>query len=481
MSDGFLWHDYETFGADPRRDRPCQFAARPTDTDLRPCDEPVVLYCAPGDDVLPVPQACRITGITPQLARERGEPEYAFARAIHELMAAPGTCSVGFNNFRFDDELTRFLFWRNFLDPYRREYANGNSRFDLIDLLRLARALRPDGMQWPARDDGATSFRLEDLAEANGCDVSSAHDALADVDNTLALARRLRDAQPRLWEWALQLRAKHRVESLLERGDVLLHASARFPAAEGAIAPILPLARHPEIPAQWLVWNLRHDPEPFRSLDPELLDDLAWTPADDLPEGLQRLPVKWVRSNRCPMLSPMNTLDSEARARSGIDPQAATRHASRLTADADFVDRVLAAAARPAARTSVDPEVALYDGFIPRSDEALRNRLGGADADEIADVHADGGEPFADPRLNEMLFRFVARHRPDRLDAEGRARWRRHRRRVLVDDPDLASVRITEYRELVAALAEEGAPGPLVRDLVEWPEKIGMNDLQRDE
>jgi exodeoxyribonuclease-1 len=202
-SETFLWHDYETFGANPMIDRPAQFAAIRTDTALEAVDDPVVLYCAPADDVLPQPEACLITGITPQVAREKGLCEAEFARRIHAEMMRPGTCGAGFNSIRFDDTVTRNLFYRNLLDPYEREYRNGNSRWDVIDLARMCYALRPDGVEWPLHEPGKPSFRLEDLTAANGIEHAGAHDALADVRATIALARRIRDAQPRLFDWAL--------------------------------------------------------------------------------------------------------------------------------------------------------------------------------------------------------------------------------------------------------------------------------------
>lgn len=52
----FLWHDYETFGANPRYDRPAQFAAVRTDMQLRQIGEPLVLYCKPSPDYLPSPR-----------------------------------------------------------------------------------------------------------------------------------------------------------------------------------------------------------------------------------------------------------------------------------------------------------------------------------------------------------------------------------------------------------------------------------------
>ncbi|MFU8876644.1 MAG: exodeoxyribonuclease I [Wenzhouxiangellaceae bacterium] len=454
-SETFLWHDYETFGADPRRDRPCQFAALRTDSELEPVEDPVVVYCQPTRDLLPAPEACMITGITPQLAMQRGIPEFEFADRIFRQMSVAGTCSVGYNNFRFDDEVSRFLFWRNFIDPYAREYKNGNSRFDLIDLLRLTRALRPDGMQWCDREDGTASFRLEDLARVNGMEVENAHDALVDVRNTLGLARLLRTAQPRLWHWALGLRARHQVEKLLAPGEMLLHASSRFPAQEFCLAPVLPLFRHPEIASQWLVWNLRIAPDEFLDLDQDLLPDLLWTAAADLPEGLQRLPVKWVRSNRCPMLAPMSVLDPAAAERTGIDAGAAKRNADRLRQSAQFISVLAELTSAPRASDVQDAETALYDGFVSASDRGMADRVQSCEPASIIERLGDPTTLFDDERLTTLLIRYLGRHAESSLDASLLTQWNDFCRRKLLDDPDLAGLRLPEYLARIDVLRRQ--------------------------
>jgi exodeoxyribonuclease-1 len=108
----FFWHDYETFGRVPRRHRPVQFAGVRTDSELREIDVPRVWWCRPPEDVLPEPEACLLTGILPQDALSRGMPEHAFAGHIEAQLAQPATVGVGYNSIRFDDEVTRFLFWR---------------------------------------------------------------------------------------------------------------------------------------------------------------------------------------------------------------------------------------------------------------------------------------------------------------------------------------------------------------------------------
>ncbi|MFW5926604.1 MAG: exodeoxyribonuclease I [Wenzhouxiangella sp.] len=471
-SETFLWHDFETFGADPRRDRPAQFAAIRTDTELNPVGDAEVIYCKPSHDMLPQPAACLITGITPQMADERGGPENEFAARVHELMSRPGTCSVGYNNFRFDDEVTRFLFWRNFFDPYSREYANGNSRFDLIDLARMTRALRPEGINWPDYEDGRPSFRLEDLAAANGMDTSRAHDALADVEATIGLARRLIEHQPKLWQWALGLRQKHRAAALLEKREILLHSSSRYPAAPGCnTAPVLPLGQHPHIPGQWLVWNLNVDPEPFLGLDGETLGDRYWTASVDLPEDIERVPVKLVRTNRCPMLSPLAVLDPASAERLHIEPKRIARHAERLRANPAFGERLAGLFTEPGAGDAIDPELDLYRGFPPRSDQRMLARIRQLAPRDLAEL----GTPFSDDRLNELLFRYRARLWPESLDAEEHQRWEHYRYRRLVSDPELASIRHDEYRRQLAELTVARADRlDILEALAEWPDIIDV-------
>ncbi|MCP4042374.1 MAG: exodeoxyribonuclease I, partial [Gammaproteobacteria bacterium] len=236
------WHDYETFGTDPMRDRPAQFAGIRTDEDLNIIGEPLVRFCRPAADMLPQPEACLVTGITPRIATDKGVSEAEFIGAVHRELALPGTCGVGYNTIRFDDEITRYALYRNFFDPYAREWQNGNSRWDIIDMARLTRALRPQGMEWPNYADGSPSFRLEDLTAVNGIHHEGAHDALADVHATIGLARLIRDRQPRLFEYIYRQRDKHSVTQKLNLAakEAVLHVSSMYPREYGCTAIVVP-------------------------------------------------------------------------------------------------------------------------------------------------------------------------------------------------------------------------------------------------
>ena len=215
MGETLYWHDYETWGANPRKDRAAQFAGVRTDREFHVIGEPLVLYCKPADDMLPHPEACLITGITPQKALRDGVPEAEFFRLVHGELGRPGTCALGYNSIRFDDEFTRYGLYRNFFDPYAREWQNGNSRWDIIDMVRLTRALRPEGIQWPDHPDGKPSFRLDELTRANGIEHASAHDALSDVHATIALARLIKARQTRLYDYVYRMRGKQQAAQSL--------------------------------------------------------------------------------------------------------------------------------------------------------------------------------------------------------------------------------------------------------------------------
>src|SRR5699024_1871605 len=284
----FYWHDYETFGTDAKRDRPAQFAGLRTDAELNIVGAPLELYCQPPEDIVLNPEACLITGITPQMALERGVPEPEFIARILAAMTEPETCNVGYNSLRFDDEVTRHTLWRNFFDPYAREWQNGCSRWDLIDTVRLTYALRPDGIAWPGRPEepDVPRFRLEHLAAANELEQDRAHDALSDVRATIALARLIRERTPKPWQWVRAARDKRSARSLFDfdRYTPLLHVSQMFPAQMGCLSPVMPVVEHPHNRNEIITFDLRHDPAPLLELAPADIAERLFTPSEDLPE-----------------------------------------------------------------------------------------------------------------------------------------------------------------------------------------------------
>jgi exodeoxyribonuclease I len=429
MSDTtFFWHDYETFGRQPRRDRPAQFAGLRTDAELNEIGEPLMLFCQPAPDVLPDPEACLLTGILPQHCLARGVPEHEFASAIETVLALPGTVGVGYNSIRFDDEVTRFLFWRNLIDPYAREWQNDCGRWDLLDVVRCAYALRPDGLEWPTHDDGRPSFKLEHLTAANGLAHEAAHDALSDVRATVALARKLRAAQPKLWEFCLRLRRKEAVWAEIGVGKPFLHISGMYGPERGCIALVWPLAPHPTNKNELIVWDCAADPAELLTLNAAAIRERMFTKAADLPEGVARLPIKTIHVNKSPIvIGNLKTLSPEMAARWGFEAEPQLAHARLLAEKGRLLDGLWGEVFQREPFAPADVDEDLYGGFIGNEDRRTLQRLRAMTPEQVAERVDAGKLVFADARLEELVFRWRARNFPATLTPEDAARWDAHR------------------------------------------------------
>ena len=483
LPDTFLWHDYETFGANPVTDRPAQFAAQRTDAELNPVGDPLTWYCAPANDVLPHPVACLITGITPQEALARGLRETEFAQRINAEMSRPGTCSAGFNSIRFDDVITRNLLYRNLRDPYEREYRNGNSRWDLIDLARMCYALRPEGVEWPLHEPGKPSFRLEDLSAANGIHHEGAHDALADVRATIDLARLIRSAQPRLFRWALDLRNQKQVADLLDTVEPkpVLHTSSRIAATRGCTALVLPLAVPADRPKAVIAFDLDADPSPLIHEPVEVLRGLVFTAAEDLPEETERLPLKLIHSNHVPMVAPLATLKGVDTRRIRLDPERCLRHAETVLRHLDpiraKVSEIFAWPAE-AREDRSDPDLMLYSGsFFSASDRHLMNKILSVSPTELGRHRWS----FQDQRLPLMLFRYRARNYRDTLSAEEARAWDEDRRARLLEAGSPDWFTLDGFQAAVRDLREEKKDQPKAQEILDqlesWVDETGIARL----
>ncbi len=428
MAPSILWYDLETFGLEPRYDRIAQFAAVRTDEKLEPLAEKALLYCRPTPDYLPNPLSCLVHGITPQYASGAGLTDYDFAKALRAAMGFPGTTTAGYNSLQFDDEFVRNLLYRNLFDPYEREWRNGNSRWDLIDLMRAARDLRPEGVVWPEDESGRPIFTLGALARANGIAHASAHDAMHDVLATIDLARLLRARQPKLYDWYWSHRTRDSLRPLVDLVDrtPLVHTAAGYTSPRGCTTVVAPLAMDPENRNQLIAIDLRFDPATVVGLGVEELRRRVFTKNAELDE--ERIPLSRIRLNRCPFLAPMATLSDEAAARLGIDRAECLEHLKVIKKEGELLQKMVAVfELHDAPPESDDPELRLYGGgFFPESDaksfEALHERIGREGA-----AGAKGAlyrMKFEDERPAQMLRRLYARNFPETLSAGEKAKWR---------------------------------------------------------
>jgi exodeoxyribonuclease-1 len=451
MSASLLFYDLETSGISPREQRIMQFAAQRTDMNLEPIGETFNIVIKLTDDILPDPDAILVTGITPQQTLTEGITEAEFLKIFHKDVAIPGTIFVGYNTVRFDDEFMRYLHYRNFYDAYEWHWQDGKSRWDLLDVVRITRALRPDGIKWPFGPDGKASNRLELLTSINGLDHQNAHDALNDVLATIALAWLIREKQPRLFEYLLKMRDKRAVEELVTSGEPFVYASGKYPSETEKTTVTLFLCENPKTGA--LVYDLRHDPSVWLDKTPEELAE-AWKWKRDSTEP--RLPVKTLQYNRCPAVAPLTVLDDASKERIKLNMDAVAANAKILRDNPDFCHKVQQAAqilnkqqqtAWLSAEQFVDSQ--LYDGFIGGQDKTKMRAVSAASADEIADLQLE----FADDRLNKLLPLYKMRNFPESSIDDEREAWESFRSSKLLGTG--AGSRAEKFFKRLSELADQ--------------------------
>jgi exodeoxyribonuclease-1 len=442
------WYDLETFGIDPKYYRIAQFAGIRTDLDLNVVDDPLVMYCQPNNDFLPDPNSCLVTGITPQAAQSKGLKEPDFIAKIHQEFSKSSTCVAGYNNIRFDDEFIRYTLYRNFFDPYSREWMHGNSRWDIIDMVRLTKALRPQGIQWPVKGDGIPSYKLEDLTQANNIQHESAHDALSDVYATIAVAKLIKTQQPKLYEFVFRHRDKQSLLALLNvhAQKPVVHVSGMYSTERGCTAIVLPLALHPVNKNAIIVFDLSANPSVLLNLSSEEIQQRVFTAQDQLPEGVDRIPLKAVHVNKCPIVVPLNTLDDESATRLGIDKSQCLYNAEILR-DVTSLSKKIASAFKPNGQPfNNDPDFSLYGGFFSDSDKQKMDLIRSTPAGQLSTLPS----VYEDKRLPEMLFRYRARNYYESLSAEEKLQWQEFRQ-LRLNDPAMP-MDLDRFEEVVAKL-----------------------------
>ena len=461
MAESIYWYDYETTGIDPARDRVLQFAGVRTDLDLNVISEPLDLFCKPGDDVLPSPDAILVTGIKMSEVMAKGLSETSFIAKILDEFSKPGTCVAGFNSLRFDDEFTRNTLYRNFLDPYAREWQGGNSRWDVIDLFRMAQALRPDGFIWPRNESNAPTFRLEKLTEANGIGHESAHDAVSDVLATIDVTRKLRGAQPKLYDFLFESRGKKQVTAQLYPlgKQPIVHISSMYPAASNCIAIILPICVHPTNPNGVMCFDLSETPDTLLKAGPEELHRLMFSRNEELKTGESRIPLKTIHINRCPAIAPVSTIRGQE-SRLGLDLDKCMGHLRQIQTASGVVEKIQDAILQGSFEQHDDPDLMLYQGeFFSSSDKQAMTELRQTPQERLAHF----GTSFQDTRLPEMLFRYRARNFPDQLTEDESAVWNDYRKTLWRGDAAKETV-LGRIGELEA----EGRGAPCLDDLREY-------------
>ncbi|WGK80385.1 exodeoxyribonuclease I [Vibrio aestuarianus] len=421
----FFFFDYETWGVSPAKDRPSQFAGVRTDMDFNIIGEPLVIYCQLPADYLPSPEAALITGITPQKAMSHGISEPEFIAKIHAELSTPNTTSLGYNSIRFDDEVTRYTCYRNFIDPYAWSWQKGNSRWDLLDVMRACHALRPEGINWPENEDGFTSFKLEHLSVANGIEHANAHDAMADVIATIELAKKVKAAQPKLFDYFFNMRHKRKLNDLVDIVNMtpLMHVSGMLGRECQYTSWIVPIAWHPTNQNAVIVVDLAKNPQPLIDLNVEELQQRLYTKRDDLAPNELPVPIKLVHLNKCPILAPAKTLTAENAEKIGIDRTVCLQNLAVIKQHPEIREKLVGLYSierEYPANDDVDSQ--LYDGFFSPSDKAAMDIIRETDPVNLSALEIS----FSDKRIEPLLFRYRARNYPLTLSDEEQQRWAAH-------------------------------------------------------
>lgn len=452
MAQTFFFYDLETSGVNPRSARVMQFAGQRTSMDLEPIGEPVNLLIKLAPDVVPEPDAIMITGITPQQTLQDGITEAEFLKVFFSEVATPNTIFLGFNTVRFDDEFMRFMLYRNFYDPYEWQWKDGRSRWDLLDVVRMTRALRPDGIKWPVDSAGKPTNRLELLTAVNGLDHIDAHDALSDVKATIALAQLLRKKQPKLFDYLLSMRDKKKAQNLVMEGKPFVYSSGKYPSEYEKTTVVQLVASHPTKQNAY-VFDLRHDPLQYKDYTPEQLVE-KWKWKKDSTE--QRLPVKAMRFNTCPAIAPLSVLDEKSQKRLQINMDEVKKHAQALAEMKGWPEKLLKAVeildkAQQASflsdQTTVDGQ--LYDAFFDDYDRSLEHAFRAASPDEFQGFI----DEFHDQRLQALVPLYKARNFPESLSDDERVAWEKHVSQALMQGGD--NSRLARYFKRLEQLAGE--------------------------
>jgi len=426
----FYWHDYETWGLSASLDRPSQFAGIRTDMDFNVIGEPDMFYCRLSDDYLPKPEPALITRITPEITQAEGIPEFEFARRINQQFSRLNTCVVGYNTIRFDEEFSRNLFYRNFYDPYEYAWKNSNSRWDIIDLVRAAYALRPEGIVWPKNEEGMPSFRLELLTEANGISHEHAHDATSDVYATIAIAKLIKQKAPKLFDYYFDLRNKNKVKALIdvEQMTPLVHVSGMFGAIRGNTALVAPLVWHPVNTNAVVVVDLSQDISPLLELSADEIRERLYTKRDELGEKLP-IPLKLVHINKCPFLAISKTLLPENAERLGVNRQACFDNLARLKANKQVIDVVSGVFQQEYKfDNKANVDAMLYDGFFSFDDKKTFEKIRNSMPEKLGELKL----AVSDKRFKELFFRYRARNFPDSLTNDEAELWTKYRQSELL-------------------------------------------------
>lgn len=447
MEQTFFFYDLETSGLDARADRIMQFAGQRTNMNLEPIGDPVNILVKMSEDTLPSPQAIMVTKITPQQTLADGFTEAEFCDYVTKEIFTPGTIAVGYNSVRFDDEFMRHIFWRCFYDPYEWQWKDARSKWDLLDVVRMTRALRPEGINWPVTEEGKATNRLELITKENGISHEHAHDALSDVEALIGVTRLIKEKQTKLYEWLFKMRDKKAVQQLvnLENPAPFVYSCGKYSGEFGKTSVAYPIA--PAKNGNVLVFDLRYN-----------LDELL---AAKEPKFFPI--VKELKYNRCPAVAPLGVLaQADGWQKIGLTEEQVKQNLDCLRQHPEFIEQMRTENEnREEFPPAIDSESALYDGFLDNADRNSCLAVRKAKLNDLADFHPN----FHDPRLPDLLLHYKARNFEMALTESEHQKW---------DEYRLARIKAkqNQYIKSIQELAAQNADSYILEELQLWYQSL---------
>lgn len=449
--ESFVIYDLETSDRSAQEGQIVQYASVRTDLEFNPIEEPINVLIKPNDTSLWSPEAVLVHGITPQKALKEGMTEKEFLDFFHSQINIGNTIYAGFNNISFDNDFMRFLHYRNYRDAYDIEYDNGNSKFDFLPAARMQRAVRPDGVEWPFKEDGTPVNTLVSLTEANNITHDDAHDAESDVLGTKDLAKLLSEKQ-KLMAYLLENRHKGKLQYFFNNNKNFLYADSRVPKDYMHVSMFTTLVALDNNTI--LAYDLRHDPTEFLELS---VEQLAARMKYSKDSDLKRLPVQEIKLNKCPAVVPAAVAKEESvQENIKFDYAEAMKNYQKIVSDqADFTSRIINARdiiekekrTKYAEADKKKPaEALLYSKFVSTPDSIVSEKIRRASPDEIISF----GSQLSDSRLKAMLPRYKARNFPKSLTSEERSQHDEYVRTLLLEGGEKS--KFAKYQKKIGQL-----------------------------
>lgn len=425
MTHTYLFYDTETTGLNICCDQVMQFAAIRTDLALHEIER-VEFKVKLNPDVIPSPYALLTHRISIHDCND-GLSEYEAAKKIHALFNQPNTISIGYNTLNFDDELLRFTFFRNLLTPYTHQYANGCSRMDIYPCVVFYYLYHRDFLNWPSNDEGVVNLKLENLATANQLEQLKAHDALSDVEATIALARKLQMKQ-QSWDYVRRYFNKNQeLERLHKLDRMALMINGRLGAKQHYQAPVINLGQHYHYRNQ-TVW-LRLDDDKLTATTRTNIPNNTWVFRKKLTEP--------------PFLLPLTTKTQRHLSEERL--QLAEQNYRWLQAQPELLKDIKAYYLNytyPSIE-NLDPDAALYEaGFPSDLDQRLCAQFHNADLHQKQHIVERLESPYLTRAARRLLSRNYFNCAPDEDHREALVNYRLEKRYTAADAlQDIAQLR----------------------------------------